>query len=320
MYGRRIVIPAAGLVLAAGLAAPAAASPADTGRVVDRPVRTTGCGKRPPAAPGAAVTRTVVSGGLTRTYLLHLPSGYRPGRAMPVVLSFHGRTRTSEYQQELTGMDRLDAIVAYPQGTIGTDGQPSFQGAPYSSGVDDVLFTSDLLNQLQRQLCVDPSRIYVSGKSNGGGFAGVLACRLSGRIAASAQVSGAFYPQGGACTPTRPTPVIEFHGSADTTIPYDGNPAKGLPPIPTWLADWAARNRCTGGPVTSTPVPAVTRSVWRGCAASVVHYRIEGLGHTWPSTTSNPDSATPTVIDATPIIWKFFREHRLRRTAGRAGR
>ena len=146
---------------------------------------------------------------------------------------------------------------------------------------------------------------------NGGGFAGLLSCRLAGRIAASAQVSGAFYPQGGACDPSRPTPVIEFHGSADATIPYDGNPAKGLPPIQSWLADWARRDRCAAGPVTSTPVPGVTRFVWRVCAAGVEHYKIDGLGHTWPSTTPNPDSATPSVVDATPIIWRFFRDHPL---------
>ncbi|MEV6304855.1 alpha/beta hydrolase fold domain-containing protein [Actinoplanes sp. NPDC051861] len=301
----------AGVLMAAGLAAPAAASASAAGGVVDEPVRTTGCGSRPPTPPGVPATRTVVSGGMARTYLLSLPAGYRQGRATPVVLAFHGRTRTSEYQQELTGMDRLDAIVAYPQGTVGNDGEPSFQGAPYSSGVDDVLFTSDLLNQLQRQLCVDASRIYVSGKSNGGGFAAVLACRLSGRIAASAQVSGAFYPQGGACEPARPTPILEFHGSADATIPYDGNPVKELPPVRTWLAGWAARNRCAAEPVTSTPVDGVTRYAWRRCAAAVEHYRVEGLGHDWPSTTPNLDSATPTVIDATPIIWRFFLGHRL---------
>ncbi|GAA2716327.1 alpha/beta hydrolase family esterase [Actinoplanes palleronii] len=307
----RKLLAVAGLILAAAPGQAAWAATPSPGKVIDRPVPTTGCGKRPPVPAGVATTRTVVSGGISRTYLLHLPAGYRPGRATPVVLSFHGRTRTSEYQRELTGMDGLNAIVAYPQGTIGTDGAPSFQGAPYSSGVDDVLFTSDLLTQLQRGLCVDPARIYVSGKSNGGGFAGLLSCRLAGRIAASAQVSGAFYPQGGVCEPSRPTPIIEFHGAADTTIPYGGNATKGLPPIADWLAGWAARNRCLAGPVTSTPVAGVTRSVWLRCAAAVEHYRIGDLGHTWPSTTPNPDSATPTVIDATPLIWKFFRDHRL---------
>lgn len=306
MFGRRVAIPAAVLMLLTVVAGQPA-SAARTG-VVDRPVLTTGCGR---PAPAPTTTQTVVSGGITRTYLLHIPSGYHRWKPTPVVLAFHGRTRTSEYQQELTQMDQLDAIVAYPQGTIGNDGEPSFQGAPYSSGVDDVLFTSDLLNQLQRRLCVDPARIYVSGKSNGGGFAGVLACRLSGRIAASAQVSGAFYPQGGVCEPRRPVPVLEIHGSADTTIPYDGSAAKSLPPIQSWLAGWATRNRCAPTPATSTPLATVTRYIWKHCAAPVEHYRIDGLGHDWPSTTPNPDSDVPSVLDATPLIWKFFRSHRL---------
>ncbi|MEU8658679.1 alpha/beta hydrolase family esterase [Actinoplanes philippinensis] len=212
MFGR-IMLPAVLLLSAVVTGQPAGTSTGEPGPV-DRPVRTTGCGKTPPAPAGTPATRTIVSGGLT---------------------------------------------------------------------------------------C----------KSNGGGFAGVLACRLSGRIAASAQVSGAFYPQGGVCEPRRPIPVLEIHGSADTTIPYDGSTAKSLPPIPSWLAGWAARNRCAGGPVTSTPVTTVTRHVWRRCAAAVEHYRIDGLGHDWPSTTPNPDSDVPSVLDATPLIWKFFLRHRL---------
>ena len=91
-------------------------------------------------------------------------------------------------------MDALPALVAYPQGTVGTDDRPSWQGAPYSSGADDVRFTSDLLDRLEADLCVDPGRVYASGKSNGAGFAGLLACRLADRLAAVAPVAGAGRP------------------------------------------------------------------------------------------------------------------------------
>ncbi len=255
-------------------------------------------------------TRHVTSGGLDREYTVHLPARYHPHRAYPLVLSFHGHKRTSQYQEELSGFSALDAIAVYPQGLIGTDGESAWTGAPYSAAADDVLFTSDLLNSLQRTLCVDNRRIYAAGKSNGGGFAGVLACRLPGRIAAFAPVSGAFYPQGGACHPSRPAPILDFHGTADTTIPYDGNPAKGLPAVPDWLAAWSTRDGCRPDPVSWTPVAGVVAQKWLSCALE--HYRVEGAGHVWPSTRPNADSATPTVIDATPVIWRFFRSHPLR--------
>lgn len=280
---------------------------------IDRPQPTTGCGRPSPVEPGVTTTLHLTSGGIDREYAVHLPPRYNSHRRYPVVLSFHGHKRTSQYQEQLSGFSAFDTIAVYPQGLIGTDGESAWTGAPYSAAADDVLFTSDLLNSLQRRLCVDPARIFAAGKSNGGGFVGVLACRLAGRIAAFAPVSGAFYPEGGACHPSRAVPILDFHGTADTTIPYTGNPAKGLPPIPEWLAAWSGRDGCRSRPVSWSPMDKVTVQLWIGCdrRGVVEHYRIEGAGHVWPSTSPNPDSATPTIIDATPVIWRFFRAHPL---------
>ncbi|GAB3716298.1 PHB depolymerase family esterase [Amycolatopsis oliviviridis] len=306
-YLRRLALTAAaaaGLSLLAVPAASAAPSP------IDSPVRTTGCHRPSPVPAGATTLRTLTSGGLVREYTVHVPARYQPSRPYPLVLSFHGHKRTSKYQEELSGFSAYDAISVYPQGLVGTDGESAWTGAPYSAAADDVLFTSDLLNTLQRELCVDSRRIYATGKSNGGGFVGVLACRLPGRIAAFAPVAGAFYPQGGECHPSRPAPILDFHGTADTTIPYTGNPAKGLPTLPDWLTAWADRNGCFPRPIEYSPKADVTVQRWLGC--SLQHYRVEGAGHVWPSTGPNNDSATPTVIDATPVIWKFLLAHRLR--------
>ena len=307
-WSRWVAVAAATCALSTTAAAPVSAS-----AVTDHPVPTTGCGRPAPGPAGATTAMHLVSGGLDRTYTVHVPARYNPHRPYPLLLSFHGHKRTSQYQEELSGFSALDAISVYPQGLIGTDGESAWTGAPYSAAADDVLFTSDLLDSLQRQLCVDPARIYAAGKSNGGGFTGVLACRLAGQIAAFAPVSGAFYPQGAPCHPARPAPILDFHGTADTTIPYDGNPAKGLPAIPDWLAAWAGREDCRTGPVSYSPVRGVVVQRWIGCdrPGEVVHYRVEGAGHVWPSTTPNNDSATPTVIDATPVIWRFFLAHPL---------
>jgi polyhydroxybutyrate depolymerase len=299
----RTVLAALTVGLSTVLATGASAS------TIDHPVRTTGCRQTPPVPSGTTTTQHLVSGGITRDYTVHLPANYNPARHHPLVLSFHGHKRTSLYQEQLSGFSTLDTIAVYPQGLIGTDGESAWTGAPYSAAADDVLFTSDLLNKLQSQLCVDASRIYATGKSNGGGFVGVLACRMPDRIAAFAPVSGAFYPQGGACNPSRRAPILDFHGTADTTIPYTGNPDKGLPSIQDWMAAWAKRDRCFPWPLTYSPKPGVQVQQWIGC--SVVHYQIQGAGHVWPSTKPNNDSATPTVIDATPVIWNFFRTHRL---------
>jgi polyhydroxybutyrate depolymerase len=321
----RSVARRAALVLVTALIAGCAAAVPDTAAAPPAPDTAarpagpgdalTGCGRASPVPPGQSVVQEVTSGGLRRTYLLHLPNDYQPSRPTPLVLSFHGHRRTSEYQQELSGFSATEAIAVYPQGLIGTDGLSAWTGAPYSASADDVLFTGDLLNQLEARLCVDRARIYAAGKSNGGGFVGLLACRMADRIAAFAPVSGAFYPEGGACNPTRPVPIIDFHGGADTTIPYAGDPAKGLPAIPDWLAGWAGRNGCAGAPAVRNEFGGqVQVSRWRPCRgdAEIVHYKIDGLGHDWPSTQPNLDSATPTVLDATPLIMAFFDQHKLK--------
>ncbi|MFE0020147.1 alpha/beta hydrolase family esterase [Amycolatopsis sp. NPDC059021] len=318
MPGRRRVVGrlAVAAAMAAGLLAAcssaATASPPD--RVLDFALPSAGCLRPPAVTPGATVPGKVVSGGIERTYLLHVPQGYQPHRPTSLILSFHGHKRTSAYQESLSGFDSGDSIAVYPQGLAGTDGETAWTGAPYSNRADDVLFVSDLLNQLQQQLCVDPARIHAAGKSNGGGFTGVLACRMSGRIASFAPVSGAFYDVGAGCSPTRPAPILDFHGTADQTIPYAGNAERKLPSIPDWMAAWARRDGCAATPVVRDLGKGVSVSTWPGCArgAKVEHYRLEGLGHVWPSTKPNLDSDKPTAMDATPVIERFFAEHPLR--------
>jgi len=292
-----------------------AAVPPAPGTAAVPPGGPAGCGRPSPVPPGQSTVQEITSGGLRRSYLLHLPNDYQPARPTPLVLSFHGHRRTSEYQQELSGFSATEAIAVYPQGLVGTDGLTAWTGAPYSSSADDVLFTADLLDQLEARLCVDRARIYAAGKSNGGGFVGLLACRMADRFAAFAPVSGAFYAEGGACNPTRPVPIIDFHGGADTTIPYAGDPAKGLPGIPDWLAGWAGRDGCAGTPAVRDEFGGqVQVSHWQPCHgnAEIVHYKIDNLGHDWPSTQPNLDSATPTVLNATPLIMAFFNQHKLK--------
>ncbi|MFD8569083.1 alpha/beta hydrolase family esterase [Streptomyces sp. NPDC059639] len=297
-----------GALLAAALLTP---GPAEA--QPHRAAGSAGCGTPTDLTPGTSTTRSLTVDGVRRDYLVHLPASYDEDRPTPLVLSFHGHGRTSDYQERLTGMNALDAVVVYPQGVTGTDGKSAWEGAPYSADVDDIKFTKALIGQAEDDLCVNPRRVFASGKSNGGGFAAVVACRLADRIAATAIVSGAFYPQSGDCDPQRPVPVLDFHGQADETIPYDGNPDKGLPALPDWLAGWAERDGCAASPRETQVKDNVVLQRWRSCddASALEHYRITDGGHVWPSTTPNEDSATPTTIDATPLIWKFFTEHPL---------
>jgi polyhydroxybutyrate depolymerase len=262
------------------------------------------------------MTGLLASGGLMRAYLLYLPPDYRSMARTPLVLNFHGHSGNPFTQQGTSGFTTLARtqgfIVVYPWGTSGSDGRMGWStGLPGHPHTNDVLFVSDLLNHLQAMLCIDPQRIYATGFSNGGGMTNLLACQLSRRIAAFAPVSGSYPPLPGGCRPQRPVPILEFHGTADPTVRYTGNPRLGEPPIPLWLQQWSRRDGCTQ----STSFYRTRRIVgvaWTHCQgnAIVIGYRILGEGHRWPHLLINlqPDSNVST---ASQVIWSFFQAHPL---------
>jgi hypothetical protein len=122
------------------------------------------------------------------------------------------------------------------------------------------------------------------------------------------------------CADHRPVPMIAFHGAADGAAPYDGGPSwvssRPFASIAGWTALWARRNGCAANAIESAVALDVTRIEYPDCAdhASVVLYRIEGGGHTWPGGGPLPEwfvGRTSTSIDATAVLWRFFREHPL---------
>jgi polyhydroxybutyrate depolymerase len=141
--------------------------------------------------------------------------------------------------------------------------------------------------------------------SNGGGMANRMACEMSDVIAAIGTVSGA-YPVWNNYRPTRPVPVVAFHGTADRVVPYEGL-GHVLPPIRAWAAGWAARNGCDPVPTFTYRQGKVTGETWGNCPdkARVTLYTIEGGGHDWPGSEGYPAAA----IGATDVIWDFFAEY-----------
>lgn len=303
-------------------ATPQATSQADS-TAIDRPVATTGCGKASPIAPGSSSDMMIeahprqAEGYTTRSYRVHMPTGYAANHPIPVVLIFHGHGGNSAGMESTTGFSKLadqqDFITAYPQGLPDGPGGVPFWASigPYDYGVDDALFVSDVLNRLQTEFCIDAHRVYVTGFSNGGGMAAYLACTLGKRIAAFAPISGNFYAIPGGCQPGRPLPILEIHGTADPILPYNGipaseNPRWPLPSIPDWLHGWAMRDGCATGSAVFLRTPGVVGERWSNCQgdSAVVHYRMIGEGHSWPRMIGNRSG--------TAVIWDFLQSYELR--------
>jgi polyhydroxybutyrate depolymerase len=251
----------------------------------------------------------MTSSGRVRQYRLHVPADYASKQPLPLVVNLHGYNSNAEQQEHVSQMslkaDAAGFVVVYPQG-LGDP--PSWRFGSKPEATADVTFIRDLLQHLRTRLQISPERIYVTGISNGAEMSYRLACDLSDMIAAVGLVAGG-YPPFRDCQPTRPVPVVVFHGTADNLLPYDGRPPLFLP-VREWVLSWAERNGCDSTPRVTYQKGEVTGETWGNCRqnADVVLYTIAGKGHSWPGS-QMPASITTQDIVATDVMWQFFAAH-----------
>jgi polyhydroxybutyrate depolymerase len=268
---------------------------------------------------------SLLSSGVRREYLLYVPRRYDRSRPAPLVISMHGAGGWPVQQMEITEWNRLadeqGCIVVYPSG-LGGAGPRVWSVGTGPGLMRDVRFIADLIDKLEADYNIDRDRIYANGFSNGGGMTFVLSCTMSDRIAAVGMVGAAQTLPWSWCKERRAVPMIDFHGTADTFAFYDGGQSwvapRPFPSVTVWTTNWAHRNRCAPAAVETSVAPDVTRREYVRCAddASVVLYTIRGGGHTWPGGLRLPEwfvGRTSASIDATGVMWEFFRAHPLRR-------
>ena len=138
-----LLVSKGGLLLATTDVIPAKAG----NTLITLPITSTGCGKPSLVAPGTSVNQAMLSGGITRSYVLHIPRSYLDTTAHALVLNFHGHGSTAANQEYLTGFstlaDAYDIIVVYPQGMVGPDHHTGWE-----SGVPDAFWDSYRLERL----------------------------------------------------------------------------------------------------------------------------------------------------------------------------
>jgi len=317
---------AALLIAVCAGAAPASAAPTgvNDARVIRR---SPGCKARPVTEPGT-FDRTLQAGGRERQYLVEIPETYDGSTALPLVFSLHALTVDYHVVNLLSGVDdmadKYDFITVSPSGLI-SNGAPYWLAAPTRDNYD-LTFLDDLLDSLEADLCIDPTRVFSTGISNGGQMSSLVACKLARRIAAVAPVAGVeFYDS---CR-GRPVPVMAFHGTADPIVTYEGGGLNArriadqqywhgdIPPdvpihhgVDAAMRDWAEHNHCKRRPVERRVSPEVLRRTWRGCDAPTILYVIEGGGHSLPGRPvpgfEEQFGHTTTDIDATTLMFDFF--------------
>jgi poly(3-hydroxybutyrate) depolymerase len=244
------------------------------------------------AAAGFAQTVTFQVAGVTRSCVLHVPSGI----SKPAIVFFlHGAGGSGAGFENDTKADvvadREKFIAAYPSGISGN--------WDYADGSKDFTFMLALIDTIDARYHIDRNRVYVSGFSMGGGMTFALACKYADVFAAIAPVSAA----GSECTPKRAIPVFLTFGTKD------------MSPVSTYMASvnrWVAADGCPATPQVTRPYPytnpqsVVTRLTYGPGknGVEVVADSIQGGQHGWPTDTR-------TSVNQADEVWAFFKNFTL---------
>lgn len=267
-------------------------------------------------------TRSLLFEGVVRSYILHIPPGITSSQAVPLVLVFHGIGLDGNEMIRISGFnaqsDLSGFIVVYPDGT----GDKKSWNGGHCCGkaalkqVDDVGFVHALIDELSTIVTFDPQRVYATGFSNGAIMVYRLACELSDQIAAIGPVSATQVKEDLlACQPTRPVPVIHFHGTDDRLNPYQGGISQAgtqFTSVDEAIQFWVGHDGCPGQ-VLETESGTIIHDLYAPCAqdSAVELYTVVGGEHAWPGGESvSAQIGEPTTeISATALMWEFFINH-----------
>ena len=323
----------------------AAPGPTTTTAAGGAPVPSRGC-DHGPTAPVSLERRELAVAELVRWYLITVPAapaGATPS-PMPLVLDFHGLTEGAVAHAQLTGMGTFAEshgfVAVLPQGSGDLARWAVGPGGDAAAPNADLDFVAALLDRVGDDVCIDTSRVYATGISNGAMLTSLIACRFADRFAAVAPIAGATQFDG--CAPSSPLPMLTIHGTADPILKFNGGvgdleqlmsgvgggaasaePSTTSVPVdldgtgyPANVRAWAERNRCDATPTDESISPAVLHRTYRCPAgADVEMYIVEGGGHAWPGSELSRSLESllgPTTfdIDATDLVWSFFRRFR----------
>lgn len=245
----------------------------------------------------------MTSDGRERCWIEHQPAALVS--PAPLVLDLHGWTDTPEEQRAMSGFEGLadeqGFTVVWPEGLVQSwnAGRLCCDPAAFND-FDDVGFLRALVDLLiATDDRIDPTRVYVTGLSNGCAMTQRFALEAADIVAAGACMSHYLLNRYGRGLIA--APLMELHGTADDVVLYDSDP---------FFATGARQNfdrlasidHCTGRPVVTEHGREVTIETYESCAdgAEVALVTVEGGGH-------HLYLGDQTDVDTTRIAWEFMR-------------
>ena len=309
--GARSAVDSAAAARSAGLRSALSANAVGDSAARHSATPSSGCSHNSAAVERSseASVQQLRSGGIDREYRVYIPAAV--SNPAPLVLNLHGRSGSGEFQERYSGFipvaEREGFVLISPEGTGAMRAWSA--GATGPSTIDDVAFLTALIDKASADLCLDSSRIYVAGMSNGAFMASLAACRIV-QISAVAMVAGADLPT--QCA--HAAAALAVHGTEDKLVPYLGGKIRGswqYGGVVNAVSGWAGVNGCDSGPLSDLISDHVTRTQFKNCRARTELITIDGGGHTWPGAQPYPDlGLTSSEMNAAEEIWRFFMASR----------
>jgi polyhydroxybutyrate depolymerase len=272
-------------------------------------------------------TKGLISGeisyeNINRKFILYVPSSYNSNKKQPLVINFHGYTSSANehlnYGDLRAQADESGFVLVYPDALNDIQGKSYWNMGGWSeSNNDDLEFVKNLISLLRSKYSINSDRIYATGHSNGGFFSFHLGCNLSSTFAAVASITGSMSLETfNECSPKKPLPILQMHGSEDTVVPYSGTKVLGvensMKPIMDVMEYWRVNNKCDNYILMENQVyeeSSVTTNTYeyQNCLNNVknIHILVNGAGHVWPGAIST-NIKEP---NASVTIWEFFSKY-----------
>ncbi len=271
--------------------------------------------------------------GTERRYRIHLPKDYQPGTKYPLVVALHGVSFGARIMELNTGFSRLadkeGFIVVYPYGTRANmfslyswDSKFCCKFA-FEKRVDDVGFVASVMREVIDEYSVDADKVYLTGHSNGGMLAHLVALKHPDKVKALAVVSsaigGTLEKDGDFYLPEKtyvPTPIMIINSKEDPFVPFGGGNSAGFDIYSFSSAYdtvnfWLENNDCQRHPAEISNQDIFSKEVYNECkdGAEVVMYAYNG-GHAWPGSAKEFfKNISGKSVNATELIWEFFKSH-----------